>query len=1007
MNQLFTIMLRWLVRDKKRTALTLASITLSVFMVSFVGVYLSSAVSAMHMEYMYQSPEHASIHLDSLSQAEKLDKNAAWDSHAVVQYDPMLFFSRFINEYADKEGCWFPNVYINGKSAFSAEKPPVSFRAEAVGGDFEKLQSKSNFSLADGSLPQHSHEAAVSLAFSREHGIGIGDRLNIRFEVREGRFYCAGTDIAERIGERISKDTDGNIIYTEDTDGSRLRDIYNFAVDDEDYGTGVMLKMLNMMYSDEEARKNMGLSSYNGFTIIPARAELSEEVADSFEYTAVVTGLIDGGSQGSAADMLFSSEDSDITSAMTGRIDYRVRVKENIDAEETVAHAAKAIGAYKDGDNTGYSINGSLLVTEGRQLEYVLRSEGMLVIFIVVVGLFTFLARLIINNAFEIGAAYRTEQYGALKTIGASDKQIFTMIMFECAMYMLVAMPAGVGLAIGIGKILMTKVKAIAVFDPIYGEGISDEFFTLELSPAVMWITFAVALFSVFFSAYADAMRVMRLPPIQSARYSSSKRRIRGGRTWISRRLFGYPFGFAVKCISKQKVRFAVTLLAAVMSGIFIVSISGIAEAYAKKDDDTVPFKYDLEIWDYNDHGSTIEQSSKYLNDTYEKLRDTGYFETVIPECITNIRGQDSNISELLSDEYVSFCSKYEYSASDNSLSIVMIPREDYDKYITSDMTYDEFAASGKVLLCQNFFFYDETAAKDGSVVSSYKTRDGMVITVPNVNLFKDENIDSIEITSNHYDAEKAEEFKIEESIPVAGLYSTDFPEYMGCYGMTAIAPIESRLDFLKQSGDERLAENRNIMAVVGAFKLNADKSKLAQARAFLHDEFELENGDAEVIDYTAQDAFAERGSKALKIAGFGFGAALAAVVLLNIFSTMSANMINRRRDLSMMRSCGMSMRQVTASVVIESSFYAVITSVVSTLAGRALSQLILEIFGDDMVSAEGGVLLYLLKNKTAFMAESAAVLFAVIMLVMALAYVPALIMMSRTNIAEEIRTDL
>ena len=120
MNQLFTIMLRWLVRDKKRTALTLASITLSVFMVSFVGVYLSSAVSAMHMEYMYQSPEHASIHLDSLSQAEKLDKNAAWDSHAVVQYDPMLFFSRFINEYADKEGCWFPNVYINGKSAFSA-----------------------------------------------------------------------------------------------------------------------------------------------------------------------------------------------------------------------------------------------------------------------------------------------------------------------------------------------------------------------------------------------------------------------------------------------------------------------------------------------------------------------------------------------------------------------------------------------------------------------------------------------------------------------------------------------------------------------------------------------------------------------------------------------------------------------------------------------------------------------------------------------------------------------
>lgn len=1000
MNRLFTIMLRWLLHDKKRTILTLASITLSVFLISFVGFYLNAGLNVLHAQVMYEAPYHVELSPETFEQIGILDSNVAWESHAAVITEECPGLGKALEALGG--GGMLPDVSVNGVSLYGSTDGDIRFKM--CGGNGE-LIAESKQLASD--LPVNAHEVVLGSLTAERFGLKAGDSITIRCVGRNERLF-----VGELNGNRMPvKDGEGRIIYHEDGDGSRLAELTERIERLAERGKyGKIAEILSVLYAEEHFPSRILISADDGHeadVLPPMYAVSAGEGVTLYEYTGTVKAVL------SDTDniIFFSADDTDILPFFgdigKGDISYLTRVKKDIDAESAAINAAKGIGIYSD-DSKGYRLNIDLLLMEGRQLEYIDNIAGFFALSIIIMGLFMFLARLIINNAFEISAAYRTEQYGALKTIGTSDRQIFAMIMLECAMYMLIALPAGTGLAVLVGKVLLGMIREIRLFDTSRGEGISDTFFAFKLSPIVMGVSFGCALFSVFFSAYADALRVKRMPPIRSAGYSSSKRRIKKREPWLSRRAFGYPFGFAVKCVSKQKVRFTVTLLASVISGIFIMTLGCIARynsAKQKNTDRFAPLKYDIEIFDYSDESGTRESVAE-IKKTYGELLGSGYFEEIIPNAHSLIPNDgDPSVTAVLSDSYKELSSHYHEQNSEKiNLIVSLVPRENYDKYIKTDISYDDLAKSGKLLLCGTTYAdYDidfEDIQTDVKTIKKYRDRYNIVYDVLDTAVYNTDSIDKLSFTGTYKAKDGETSLRLTETVDIAGIYTTDRIEYM-CQPryLHAVLPLDSvNPDFQNaydNGADPSWMENYSL-----SFSLTAKEDKKQQARSFVDTLF-LNRRETDIADFIEYDIFEEKGIKAIKIAGYGFAGALAAVVLMNIFSTMSANMINRRRDLSMMRSCGMSMRQVTLSLVIESCFYAVITAAVSSVLGSKLAEAVIcvyisEISEYDLISITGG-----------FPFAGALGLFAVIMTVMAAAYVPTLAAMNKGSIAEDMRTEL
>lgn len=549
------------------------------------------------------------------------------------------------------------------------------------------------------------------------------------------------------------------------------------------------------------------------------------------------------------------------------------------------------------------------------------------------------------------------------------------------------------------------------MFDPFYGEGISERFLSLELSPAVMLVTFGCALFSIFFSAYADAMRVRRMPPIKSVGYASQKK-IRNKRSlWITRRYFGYSRGFAFKCISKQKTRFAVTLLAAVMSGILITVFSSTAKLFTDNRQSYTDKTYDMEIYDWggdaelegeddsymtDDGYMTIEETAYYLS----MLKSTGMFEDITAHTFFYLSNNSGNkqVDQYLSEEYKNVNGiMHDYV---RGLLIKAVTREDYDKYIQADMSYDEFCALGEPLLCnsvgaQYYSDYERYWLGMGvGVKESCSIHMEEYFDIFDIKMYNTENIDYLEFTGFYFNDDGAEEFT--EQVGVAGFYETNEPEFMSDFFCgVAIMPFDNF------PTDKFQCQQQGYCTVeTSGFSLNYKDGASTQARTLVSAIF----AGKEIEDFTAQKDFKDRSMRSLRIAGLGFAFSLAAVTLLNIFSTMSANMINRRRDFSMLRSCGMSIKQVRKSMFAEARIYAVVTAIFSTIAGWLLTIYGFRDFDIITLNLEMETIFDVLKI---FPWQLCIVTYAVVMLTIAAAVYPTLASMKKQNIAQEIRTDI
>lgn len=178
-------------------------------------------------------------------------------------------------------------------------------------------------------------------------------------------------------------------------------------------------------------------------------------------------------------------------------------------------------------------------------------------------------AAIVIYSIFYISVTGRVHEYGQLRTIGTTKKQIRSVVYREGLFICGVGIPAGLIIGGIVGYFLVPKGWSWAN--------------TLWIAAAVCLI----GLLSVWLSIRTPVRMAANTAPIEAVRFMPYEEKARRKK---SRRIT--PFRLAVTSLSRNRKKFVLTLLSLGFSGILLSCVATMAVSYSAADDAKAEFPY-------------------------------------------------------------------------------------------------------------------------------------------------------------------------------------------------------------------------------------------------------------------------------------------------------------------------------------------------------------------------------------------------------------------------------
>ncbi|MBC3888416.1 FtsX-like permease family protein [Acetobacterium paludosum] len=273
------------------------------------------------------------------------------------------------------------------------------------------------------------------------------------------------------------------------------------------------------------------------------------------------------------------------------------------------------------------------------------------------------LAIIVISNVFRVSAGERVTQFGVLKCVGATKKQITDTVMYESILLSAIGIPLGI-----LAGLLLTFV----------GIGVANHFLddlnslvhimineiTLSLSFVVSWkallLSAAVCFLTVLLSAWLPAHKAAKASAIDCIRGTGEvkidRKQVRTSP--LVERLFGIEGTLAAKNIKRNRRNFRSTVIALAAGVILFISLGELSgqanaiQAYIRLDiDQTVLTEY-TSAYDNRINEATGKEETVYIhpisselgNNIAQKLEEFDHtkifgigndfdtYETVLPE---------------------------------------------------------------------------------------------------------------------------------------------------------------------------------------------------------------------------------------------------------------------------------------------------------------------------------------------------------------------------------------
>ncbi|TQR30871.1 FtsX-like permease family protein [Lysinibacillus sphaericus] len=192
--------------------------------------------------------------------------------------------------------------------------------------------------------------------------------------------------------------------------------------------------------------------------------------------------------------------------------------------------------------------------------------QSILAILVVVISIVVIMTIVVIYNTFQISVVERMKQFGLLRSIGATRKQIRQIVMKEAFVLAIIAIPIGI----------ICSLLALAILQTIFLILLEDGPDVFNIDWQILLISSIITLIAVLVSSYYPAFFASRISPLLaiSSRLSIKKERIKKQNNKVLRKPFSFPLSMAIKNVKRNKNRYVVTILSIIISSVLFITFS-------------------------------------------------------------------------------------------------------------------------------------------------------------------------------------------------------------------------------------------------------------------------------------------------------------------------------------------------------------------------------------------------------------------------------------------------
>ena len=500
----------------------------------------------------------------------------------------------------------------------------------------------------------------------------------------------------------------------------------------------------------------------------------------------------------------------------------------------------------------------------------------------IVIVIIVFTSIFCIKNSFDISITEKIRQYGMLRSIGATKKQIKRNVFYEATILGLIGIPLGIILGCLATYILI-------IISNYYLTDVIQTGFKLELvfSTYAILVAIILGIITIYFSALKSATRASKVSEIDSIRNSAnlkiSSKKIKSPK--YIKKLFGIGGVISFKNLKRNKKKYRTTIISITVSTFVFIALYSFMELAFQN------VNNELKVSDFN-----ISLSTNAINDySYNKFLKTVNLSGVEDYAILR-NSELSFTGSHSSKEYLEYFGTKNESDAEGHITIFAIGKKQYDKYIKSlGLNYDDIK--------------DKAILFDKQYITSYDKNNNRI--TKNIRVYDFNKGDVITSTNNQLNLE-------------IGAISSIGPNLLKNLSNSYLIISDEMFD--------KIAKTNNLDIYYKAS--NADK---------LQDELDSYlSGESYNIDNKEENVRIMNNLFTLiAIFLYGFIIVISLIGITNIFNTITTNMELRKQEFAMLKSIGMTSKEFKRMIRLESLFMGIKSLLFGILIGIILSYLI------------------------------------------------------------------
>lgn len=340
---------------------------------------------------------------------------------------------------------------------------------------------------------------------------------------------------------------------------------------------------------------------------------------------------------------------------------------------------------------------------------------GLSIAVIIVLGIIIFTSIFCIKNSFDISITEKIKQYGMLRSIGATKKQIKKNVFYEAAILGIIGIPLGIGLGYLASYILI--IISNYYLNDLMLMGFELKFI-FSLPATIVALTLGVI--TIFFSAFHSAKRASKVSAIDSIRNSanitlkSSKLKC----PKIIKKTLGIGGEISYKNIKRNNKKYRTTVISIIISTSVFIGLSYFVSSI---------FKVTAMELSQTDYNLTLLFQDKKGYENALKATELDNIEdyAIYRNKMISIKNPQYNANYL---KYGKF--NQSYAQKDSDIKILSLGDYQYQKYIQElKLNYDEF--KNKAILYDNeLLYYNEKGKNKKYYTRKYSYEPNSIIDV-------------------------------------------------------------------------------------------------------------------------------------------------------------------------------------------------------------------------------------------------------------------------------------